>query len=71
MARVTDRSAVTAVRDHGHPGDIKGAFGTLRADAGDQPATLGRRLRCLLAMLRDGLIAIGEQRPSEKLKLEH
>ncbi|HEX3849548.1 MAG TPA: hypothetical protein VHW01_01200, partial [Polyangiaceae bacterium] len=34
---------------------------------------LARRdtLRCLLAMLRDGLIAIGELRPSEKLKLEH
>jgi hypothetical protein len=34
---------------------------------------LARRdtLRLLLAMLRDGLIAVGEVRPSEKLKLEH
>jgi hypothetical protein len=34
---------------------------------------LARRdtLRLLLAMLRDGLVALGDQRPSEKLKLEH
>ncbi len=34
---------------------------------------LARRdtLRLLLAMLRDGMVALGDQRPSEKLKLEH
>ncbi|MEP7022492.1 MAG: NRAMP family divalent metal transporter [Actinomycetota bacterium] len=48
----------SAVRDSAHTGDIKGAFGTLRADADDRPATWGRRIRCLLAIMGPGLIVM-------------
>jgi Mn2+/Fe2+ NRAMP family transporter len=48
----------SAVRDSAHTGDITGAFGTLRADTGDRPATWGRRVRCLLAIMGPGLIVM-------------
>jgi Mn2+/Fe2+ NRAMP family transporter len=48
----------SAARDSAHTGDIKGAFGTLRADADDRPATWGRRVRCLLAIMGPGLIVM-------------
>ena len=51
-------AAATAVSDRADTSDIKGAFGTLRADDGDRPATLGRRLRCLLAVMGPGLIVM-------------
>ena len=51
-------AAATAVSDRADTSDIKGAFGTLRADDGDRPATLGRRLRCLLAIMGPGLIVM-------------
>ena len=51
-------AAATAVSDRADTSDIKGAFGTLRADDGDHPATLGRRLRCLLAVMGPGLIVM-------------
>jgi len=51
-------AAATAVSDRADTSDIKGAFGTLRADDGDGPATLGRRLRCLLAVMGPGLIVM-------------
>ena len=38
--------------------DIKGAFGTLRAGAHDEPASWSRRLRCLLAIMGPGLIVM-------------
>ena len=51
-------AAATAVSDRADTSDIKGAFGTLRADDDDGPATLGRRLRCLLAVMGPGLIVM-------------
>jgi Mn2+/Fe2+ NRAMP family transporter len=50
--------AGTAVRDSAHLGDIHGAFGTVRADTADRPATWGRRLRYLLAIMGPGLIVM-------------
>ena len=47
-----------AVADTAHRGDIKGAFGTLHAGAHDEPASWGRRLRCLLAIMGPGLIVM-------------
>jgi NRAMP (natural resistance-associated macrophage protein)-like metal ion transporter len=40
------------------PDDIKGAFGTLRADTHDEPASWSRRLKCLLAIMGPGLIVM-------------
>ncbi|HUY47697.1 MAG TPA: NRAMP family divalent metal transporter [Streptosporangiaceae bacterium] len=64
-ARLPQRAAVaelaatgTAVRDSAHLGDIRGAFGTVRADTLDRPATWGRRLRYLLAIMGPGLIVM-------------
>jgi Mn2+/Fe2+ NRAMP family transporter len=51
-------AAGTAVRDTAHLGDIRGAFGTVRADNADRPATWGRRLRYLLAIMGPGLIVM-------------
>jgi NRAMP (natural resistance-associated macrophage protein)-like metal ion transporter len=51
-------ASATAVSDRADTSDIKGAFGTLRADDADRPATLGRRLRCLLAVMGPGLIVM-------------
>jgi NRAMP (natural resistance-associated macrophage protein)-like metal ion transporter len=48
----------TAVRDSAHLGDIRGAFGTVRADTLDRPAGWGRRLRYLLAIMGPGLIVM-------------
>jgi NRAMP (natural resistance-associated macrophage protein)-like metal ion transporter len=52
------RAARPAVPDTAHPDDIKGAFGTVRAGAHDEPASWGRRLRCLLAIMGPGLIVM-------------
>ena len=58
VAAAATAAAGLAVRDAPHLGDIKGAFGTVRADAHDQPASWGRRLRCLLAIMGPGLIVM-------------
>lgn len=47
-----------AVADTAHRGDIRGAFGTVHAGAHDEPASWGRRLRCLLAIMGPGLIVM-------------
>jgi NRAMP (natural resistance-associated macrophage protein)-like metal ion transporter len=47
-----------AVADTAHRGDIKGAFGTVHAGAHDEPASWGRRVRCLLAIMGPGLIVM-------------
>ncbi|MGP7996230.1 MAG: NRAMP family divalent metal transporter [Streptosporangiaceae bacterium] len=48
----------TAVRDAAHLGDIRGAFGTVRAGALDRPSGWGQRLRYLLAIMGPGLIVM-------------
>src|SRR6266496_3883547 len=47
-----------APADTAHLDDIKGAFGTVRAGAHDEPASWSRRLRCLLAIMGPGLIVM-------------
>lgn len=50
----------TAVLDSAHIGDIKGAFGTLKLDGGDDAGTrtLSVRLKTLLAIVGPGLIVM-------------
>ncbi len=48
----------TAVRDPAHVGDIRGAFGTVRAADLDRSPTWPRRLRYLLAIMGPGLIVM-------------
>ncbi|MGE5290159.1 MAG: NRAMP family divalent metal transporter [Micromonosporaceae bacterium] len=57
-AAAAEGPAPTAVRDPEHAGDIHGAFGTVRLDAADRPASWGRRLRYLLAIMGPGLIVM-------------
>ena len=58
-AATTGAAAIAAApADTAHLDDIKGAFGTLRAGAHDEPASWSRRLRCLLAIMGPGLIVM-------------
>jgi NRAMP (natural resistance-associated macrophage protein)-like metal ion transporter len=54
----TGSAAAGTAAPPAHLGDIKGAFGTVRAGAEDQPASWSRRLRCLLAIMGPGLIVM-------------
>jgi len=56
--RAASATASTAVKDSAHVGDIHGAFGTVKLDAADRPASWGRRLRYLLAIMGPGLIVM-------------
>jgi NRAMP (natural resistance-associated macrophage protein)-like metal ion transporter len=51
-------TAGRAAADASRPGDIRGAFGTVHAGAHDEPASWGRRVRCLLAIMGPGLIVM-------------
>jgi NRAMP (natural resistance-associated macrophage protein)-like metal ion transporter len=51
-------ASAPAAADTAHRGDIKGAFGTVHAGAHDEPASWGRRVRCLLAIMGPGLIVM-------------
>jgi Mn2+/Fe2+ NRAMP family transporter len=51
-------ASTLAVADTAHRGDIRGAFGTVHAGAHDEPASWGRRVRCLLAIMGPGLIVM-------------